>query len=132
MSSYETDDNNQLSSDGTFTYEYDGEGNRTSRARISTDAADDHLTQYTWDHRNRLTKVVFKNNSGTITRQVNYAYDVFDRRIAKLIDWDGAGAGDPVGVEYVYDGQDIVLAFDGSGSLTNRYLSGPAGDDNVL
>jgi RHS repeat-associated protein len=30
--------------------------------------------------------------------------------------------------DFIYDGQDIVLALDGEGSLTNRYLHGPAID----
>jgi len=40
-------------SDCTFNYTYD-EGNRVTRTRISTD---DSLTEYEWDHRNRLVKV---------------------------------------------------------------------------
>jgi hypothetical protein len=30
--------------------------------------------------------------------------------------------------QYVYDGDDIVLVFDKSAALTNRYLHGPAAD----
>ena len=37
-----------------------------------------------------------------------------------------------MGVEYVYGSEwDILLAFDGESSLTNRYLNG-AGEDNIL
>jgi RHS repeat-associated protein len=65
------------------------------------------------------------------TKEIEYTYDVFNRRIAKSIDWDGAGEDDPVGVEYIYSGWDILLAFNGESSLTNRYLHGP-GEDNIL
>ena len=44
---------NRLTSDGTYTYLYDGEGNITSRTAIATGAT----TTYTWDHRNRLVNV---------------------------------------------------------------------------
>ncbi len=48
-----TDKANRLVSDGTYTYEYDKEGNRTRRSNIKTG----EVEVYTWDHRNRLTKV---------------------------------------------------------------------------
>ncbi len=129
---YTTGTNNRLTSDGTFNYTYDNEGNRLTRTRISGTAADDYLTEYAWDHHNRLTKVTFKNNAGAVTKEAVYTYDVFDRRIKKSIDADGAGSAAAVGVEYVYDGGwDIQLAFNGQSSLTNRYLHGP-GEDNIL
>jgi RHS repeat-associated protein len=132
MSGYSTGDNNRMLSDGVFDYTYDDEGNRISRTRISSDPADDKTTEYEWDQHNRLTKVTYKNNGGTVTKEVEYTYDVYGRRIKKSIDWDGAGAGDPDDVEYVYGQEwDILLAFTGDSSLTNRYLHGP-GEDNVL
>jgi RHS repeat-associated protein len=45
--------NNQLLADEDFSYEYDQEGNRSERARISGMDTD----FYTWDHRNRLTQI---------------------------------------------------------------------------
>jgi len=39
-----------------------------------------------WDHHNHLTKVTFKNNSGTVTKAAEYAYDLFNRRIKKSVD----------------------------------------------
>lgn len=125
---YTTGDNNRLTSDGTFNYTYDDEGSRETRTRISSAQADDYTTEYTWDHNNRLTKIAYKNNSGTITKQVDYTYDVFGRRILKEVDADGAGAGLSVTTEYMYDGEDILLALDDSGDVTNRYLHGPAVD----
>ncbi|GAB6188113.1 hypothetical protein [Thermopirellula anaerolimosa] len=61
-SSYATGMNNQLLSDGTYRYLYDAEGNRTHRfidanQNGQLDSGDTDITQYTWDHRNRLTKV---------------------------------------------------------------------------
>ena len=125
---YTTTTNNRLTSDGVFNYTYDAEGNRITRTRISSAAADDYLTEYTWDHRNRLTNMTFKNNSGVVKKTVDYGYDVFDRRIKKVVDNDGPGSGAPITSRFVYDGSDIVLQFDGANNLTHRYLHGPAVD----
>ncbi|MFT3920975.1 MAG: hypothetical protein QM778_00425 [Myxococcales bacterium] len=46
-------DNNRLTFDGTYLYEYDGEGNMTARTNVNTRAR----TTYEWDYRNRLTAV---------------------------------------------------------------------------
>lgn len=82
--------NNRLVDDGTFTYEYDAEGNRSVRIRKSSAAALDYRTEYTWDHRNRLTLVTFKNNVGTVTKTVVHTYDADNRWIGRLVDSDGA------------------------------------------
>ncbi|MFN0054799.1 MAG: hypothetical protein ACKV0T_21720, partial [Planctomycetales bacterium] len=70
---YTTGTNNRLTSDGTYNYTYDNEGNRTRKTKIS----DGSYTDYTWDHRNRLTDVTFKTSGGTTTKKVHYTYDVF-------------------------------------------------------
>ena len=67
--SYSTGPNNELLCDGTYNYTYDAEGNRTSRTRISSDTCDDHEINYSWDDRNRLTSVTFKNNNSGVTRR---------------------------------------------------------------
>jgi RHS repeat-associated protein len=117
-----------LLSDSTYTYEYDGEGNRTKRTQIATGK----VTQYVWDYRNRLTQVVFKDAAGNVVKSIRqsrrfaieYTYDVADRRIAKKI--DGV-----VQERYVYDEDNIALVFDGQGNQTHRYLHG-TGVDQVL
>jgi RHS repeat-associated protein len=130
-SSYTTAVDNRLQSDGVYNYTYDNEGNRTGRTKI----ADGSYTDYAWDYRNRLTSVTDKTAAGAITRQTLYTYDVFDRRVAKQVDWDGSGPQAPRKEYFIYDGQDIALSFvdpDGPGvqapSLQHRYLHGPAVD----
>jgi YD repeat-containing protein len=132
--SYTTGLNNQLTSDGVFTYTYDAEGNRLTRTRVSTDPAADWLTEYEWDHRNRLVKVSFHDEEETLTKQVRYTYDMYGRRIGKAIDEDGDSDVD-YSEAYVYDETDIVLDFvdadgDGEGEfvLARRYLWGSAVD----
>jgi RHS repeat-associated protein len=114
-------DHNRILDDGTYTYQYDNEGNRTRRVDKTTG----QITQYTWDHRNRLTEVVTQNSAGTVLKDVDYTYDVYDRRIAKSIDADGAGAQSATKEHMVYDLEHIALVFDEAGNETHRYLHGP-------
>jgi YD repeat-containing protein len=123
MSGYATGDNNLTTSDGTYDYEYDDEGNRTKKTHISLG---DYVT-YEWDHRNRLVGVEFRTSGDVLTKRVEYEYDLFNRRISKRVDDDGDTNSDWA-QRFVYDGDSIVLVFDDTGSLTNRYLHGPAVD----
>ncbi len=50
---YVTDTGNRLMSDGVYNYEYDPEGNRTKRTKIS----DGSFDEYVWDYRNRLVSI---------------------------------------------------------------------------
>jgi RHS repeat-associated protein len=125
-SGYQTGQNNELLSDGTYTYAYDANGNRTSRT-----ASDGSQIQYGWDNRNRLISVTFKNSGGATTQTVTYIYDASNRWVGETI----TAGSTTTQARYVYDGNQIVLEFDGtgSGSLTatspsHRYLWGAAVD----
>ncbi|AFY71927.1 RHS repeat-associated core domain protein (plasmid) [Thalassoporum mexicanum PCC 7367] len=116
---YQTGDNNRLESDGTYDYAYDNEGNLISK----TDQISGEVTEYTWDYRNRLTGVVVKDSSNNIIQQSDYTYDVYDLRIGKSVDSDGAGAAPAAVTRFIYGMNDnIALEFDGGGTQTNRYL----------
>jgi RHS repeat-associated protein len=113
IAGYATGANNQLLSDGTYNYTYDGEGNRTKRTEIATGS----VMEYVWDYRNRLTSVVFKDASGVVTKTIEYTYDGDNQRIGQKL--NGV-----VTERYVYDRNQIALVFDGSGTQTHRYLYG--------
>jgi hypothetical protein len=95
-------------------------------ARSKTETSTGKIEEYTWDHRNRLTKVVFRNTSGgAIVKQVDYEYDAYNRLVRRTFDADGAGAGAATNQYWVYDeGINAVLQFDGSSAsnLSHRYL----------
>jgi len=134
---------NRLISDGTCTYSYDAEGNRTARwtdvdADGVLDAGDTDVTEYTWDNRNRLVKVTdYATFGGDAVQIVGYSYDVQNRWIGETVDSDGDGDVDHA-TRFVYDGQQIVLQFEGNPTsdiqnptslqLTHRYLWGQAVD----
>lgn len=117
---YVTAADNRLQTDGTDSFAYDAEGNLTRRV----DGVTGQITEFRYDHRNRLIGLTVRDANLAILSSANYVYDVFDNRIGKSIDRDGAGPQAPVVERYVYDGDHIALQFDGSGSLTHRYLHG--------
>jgi uncharacterized protein RhaS with RHS repeats len=79
---YVTGSGNRLLSDGTYTYDYDAEGNRIKRTKIVGGGID----LYTWDYRNRLKSIVSKDAGGSVLRTVGYEYDVDDQRVKKTVD----------------------------------------------
>jgi hypothetical protein len=80
---------NRTSASTGFTYEYDKNGNRTKRTKTS----DSSYEVYTWDHRNRLTKVAFYNSSNALTKSIDYTYDMFNRMVRRTLDSNGSGSG---------------------------------------
>jgi RHS repeat-associated protein len=126
-------DNNELTSDGTYTYQYDAEGNRTYQILVP----DETYTLYLYDQRDRLTKAIFVEDEAPV-KIVSYTYDPFDRLVKRAVDANGDFVYDTFEY-YVYDGADIALKFvdpdaaKGGGSsdppaLDTRYLNGPAVD----
>ncbi|NLE38963.1 MAG: RHS repeat-associated core domain-containing protein, partial [Pirellulaceae bacterium] len=135
---------NRLSTDGYYTYKYDAEGNLEYRfmdedASGDLTTGDTEVTEYTWDHRNRLTKVAYRPEVGEpVDWAVDYVYDSLNRRIASLYDSDGDATVDRE-ERYVWDGNNIALDFvdpDGATggeqsaplALATRYLWGQAVD----
>jgi len=119
---------NRLQTDGTFHYTFDNEGNTLTKTRIATGA----VTQYVWDHRNRLIGVRERASAtAVVNKETIYAYDVFDRKTLDRFDSDGIGGSNRDDL-WVNDGQHPLLQYrdsDGVGTaqpyrLVNRYLHG--------
>ena len=104
-------DNAQIASPG-YIYTYDNAGNLIAE----TDTTTHVTTTYTYDYGNRLTEVT---TGGTVV--ATYTYNALDQRIG--IDDIGAQTWT------VYDGASPdalpYADFNGSGTLTERYVSGP-------
>jgi len=81
-SGYTVGTNNQIWTDGTYNYTYDDEGNRISKTKISNGEKE----EYTWDHRNRLVTIAFKNGSNVVTKTVDQTYDPFNQWIKRTVD----------------------------------------------
>ncbi|GAB6184561.1 RHS repeat domain-containing protein [Thermopirellula anaerolimosa] len=100
-----------------------------------TDSGGGDITQYTWDHRNRLVKVEHRASyAAAVDKVVEYAYDYQNRWVRKRLDADRDGHTDQRRL-FAYDGNQIVMDFwranSGDleiGHLRERYLWGPAVD----
>lgn len=126
---------NRLQTDGTYNYVYDNEGNVTQRTLIATGA----VTDYTWDHRNRLVSVTERASAGgAATKTTEFVYDAFDQRVAKRHDADGNGSWDKYEAFVWADGHEILRFLDSDGEGTgqvfrvaNRYLYADAVDQLI-
>ncbi len=126
-SGYSVSTNNLTTSDGTYNYTYDDEGNRTQKTAISGGA----YTTYSWDYRNRLIAVKDYSNVGALLKETTYSYDTHNRLIRSTYDADGAGAGAATSRYWAFDeGINPLLEFNGSSAsdVSHRYLWGPAVD----
>jgi len=111
---------NQLTADSNFSYQYDGNGNLTRKTLLATG----NFTQFTYDPENRLIKVEdFAAGASTPAATSTYRYDGLGRRIEKI--------GNGVTRRYVYDGEDILLEYDGTNTLQARYTHGPGIDEPI-
>ena len=111
---------NQLTADANFTYQYDDNGNRTRKTLLATG----NFTQFTYDAENRLTKVEdFAAGNPTPAATSTYRYDGLGRRIEKVANGQTK--------RYIYDGEDILLEYDGANVLQARYTHGPGIDEPI-
>jgi RHS repeat-associated protein len=123
--------NNQTLADDKYSYQYDAEGNRTRRTAKSA-SAPEPIEDFTWDHRNRLTKITFRSAAGVETRSIEYRYDLLNRLVLRRLDSNGAATAGGVSDIWLagYDGINPTLALSSlsSTAITNRYLWGPGVD----
>jgi YD repeat-containing protein len=91
-----------------------------------TDIATGNTINYTWDYRNRLTEVIYKDSGGATTETIQYAYNALNQRISQTV----TNASDEVTLEenYVYDGSSLLMVMDGSGNITHTFLNGVTGE----
>ena len=111
---------NQLTADTNYAYQYDDNGNLTRKTLLATG----NFTQYTYDAENRLTKVEeFIAGNPTPAFTSTYRYDGLGRRIEKVANGQTK--------RYIYDGEDILLEYDGANVLQARYTHGPGIDEPI-
>jgi RHS repeat-associated protein len=96
---------NQYSTAGAASFSYDANGNLIG----------DGTNSYTYDIENRLT------GRGALS----LTYDPNGRL------WQTSGGANGT-TRYLYDGDELVAEYDGSGNMLRRYVHGPGADDPVL
>ncbi len=100
---YASNNLNQYTSVGPATYLYDGNGNLTS----------DGNKTYAYDEQNRLSSY------SSLLASASYQYDALNRRVAKTVGGTTT--------YFVYDGDEIIADYDGTGALAAEYIHG----DNI-
>ena len=115
-SSHNHDDLNRLTEDDAFTYTYDNNGNLKTKTDKATPT---DVTTYHWDAQDQLVQID-RPDATTIT----YKYDGLGRRIEKNV----AGTV----TRYVYDGEDMLLEYDGTNTFLTRYSHGDQVDQPLI
>ena len=118
---------NRLTSNATWDFVYDANGNMTRRTLKS----DNSYIEYTYDHRDRLTDVRYRTSAGTLTKRVHFGYDALNRRYLQTVE---NGSGTILSTVYYVNqgfrkdrgdaGDEIALRLDGAGAVISRYLHG--------
>jgi len=109
---------NQLLDDGTYTYEYDNNGNMIAKTHDTSH----NVISYTYNSENQLTQITSGSNT------YKYAYDGLGRRIEKSLVF---GLSSEV-TRYVYDNEDIVAEYSGTSTTpAATYLHGPGIDEPI-
>ena len=84
---------------------------------LTAPGRDSDITIYGWDNRGRLTLVThYASFGGTADLQVTYGYDAFDRWVGETITQNGTTTQ----TRFVYDGNQIVLQFDGAAAASGE------------
>jgi RHS repeat-associated protein len=116
---------NTISTDGVWNLTYDAEKNLVTQTNISSG----DKREYTFNHRNLVSLVTFKNSSNVIQKTIAYTYDQNNQLIARAeTPYTSGTAGTTTTTALFYDGVQIVLAFQKVGSsnatISDRFTWG--------
>ena len=120
--SFQTGANNEITTDGTWTYTFDQEGNLIKKSK----GANAETWTFGYDNLNHLiwTKDA-ATDGGSATTLATYVYDVFGHRIEKDV-WTSSPGTTTVS-RFAWDGDQIWADLNSSNTLVTRYLLG----DNI-
>jgi RHS repeat-associated protein len=121
---YTTTTGNRMTNDGVYTYTWDDEGNLTKKSK----GASAETWTFAYDNRNQLIGVEERttDGGGTLLLKVTYAYDVFNNQIQE--DKYVNGVGTTTRKSVFADVGSVLADLDGSNNLTVRYLRQGVGE----
>ncbi len=124
-------EHNRLTEDADFTYLYDDEGNLIRRTEKVGGPLGGQVTEYSWDHRNRLVQVVHYDAAGNtpISGTIDYRYNAADQLVWRQ---ETTGGTPKTARHYVFSGDHRVLDIADTGVVRHRFLWGPGGDQLLL
>ena len=119
----------RLIEDYKFLYLYDNNGNLITKTDKNITG---EVTNYSYTSENQLIsfRVYVPGNSNPV-KEVSYAYDALGRRVQKQV-VDHVDSTKSFTRRYAYDGQEILLEYDGSNNLLARYTHSSLRTDDVL
>ena len=120
MTGYQVGTNNQVTTDGTWTYTYDAVGNLIEKSMGSGL----QTWYYTYNNENELTNIRQTTNGTTNELLVTYTYDVYGQRIEEQ-DWT---SGTVTTTQFVWSNDQVVIELNGSNAVQERYLWGDVTD----
>jgi RHS repeat-associated protein len=124
MTGYTTGPGNQLTNDGVWTYTYDAEGNLTKKSK----GANAETWTFAYDNHNHV--VCAKDSAsdgGTVLTLATYVYDSLENRQEKDV-WTSASNSVTI-TRFSYDGEQVWADRDGTNTLVARYLHGDQVDE---
>ncbi len=121
MASYAVGTDNQVAGDGTWSYTYDAVGNMIQKSK----GASQETWYYGYDDENHLTSVRQTTNGTMNELLVTYTYDVYDQRIQE-VKWQSSPG--TTTTEFVWSNGQVVMELNGSNAVQERYLWGDAVD----
>ncbi len=125
---YTYDSNSQkLVDDGLYLYTYDSNGNLSSKQQKGFTG---NYTNYIHDSQNRLIGIDTYAND-ILIKEVDYIYDPLNRRVQKLV-VDHNDNSKNIDLRYVYDGNEILQAFDVDNELLATYTHSTLRTDDPL
>ncbi|MEE4639616.1 MAG: RHS repeat-associated core domain-containing protein, partial [Wenzhouxiangella sp.] len=112
---------NRITSAGDFSYEYDNAGNLTRRTKNATG----EVTEFGYDHRNRLVLATVHPSLGTpATTTIEMQYDYRNRLMYRIVDGQKTW--------FLHDRDNVIAEFaDGASEINAAYLYDPSSMDQV-
>ena len=122
---YRTGTDNQLTTDGTYTYAYDAEGDLVQKSK----GAGQETWYYAYDNRDHLISVRETSDGTTNILTATYAYDAQDNRVQQQ-EWISGGSMQTT--RYVVDRGQVWAEMDGTNAVQYRYLWGDNTDQLLV
>lgn len=116
----------RLQEDHSYVYLYDKKGNLISKQEKGLTGK---IYNYTYSSENQL--IQYEEYHGTLLKRAKYFYDAIGRRMEKRVE-DLENSARSLVHKFAYDGQEVMIVFDGSNQVLASYTHSTLSTDDVL
>lgn len=118
-----------LQEDWQYLYFYDNNGNLTLK---NPKNQSQKAYKYLYSSKNQLIQIQVLNGTlGSVIQQIEFRYDAIGRRIQKEV-IDTEDSTKSYTKKFVYDGDNVLLEYDGNNNITAKYTYSPLSPDDIL